>query len=244
MNILIVYDGIIKDERFEVLKYAMSEEYNHIHRYLPMDMITNRTDNELWGFIFSSPVENIMEYCLMLTATEDDEVHKKVFESYKSIYTKKDIYKDSELLVIGDTLHQLAGNQNVEKIYIYTSFNDKRISDDIFSTYNKLDNVNFCYGNFAKIIEQIPMLGMCIVPHYNHIKVIKEVMDINKSNPPMDILLADYMFNYQSSKDNIPYIAIDGIDVVDYLKDTNINLNLFKPKKEYDYSFMLEDEKE
>lgn len=202
----IVYDGVIKTPIPYILKKLQEPEYvEGYHDVLDYSKFEGRLDEQLLAVASRRLSKNILEYL----ATEEFD-YKGTYDDL--IMRFPNIYNDSKLLSIGQSIYILLQQSFLQKIYIYSEYYDERIQNDISNSYKDLHNITYVSGNFKDVISKIPEKITTYI--IDDIDLLSQLIDMNKV-AYSNVLLAKYGFNYKLDEESqLPILKIDDIEKV------------------------------
>lgn len=216
--IFITYDGVIKSPVPFILKMLQTSDYEEGYS----DMINyNRfkglDDGQLLGLATRRITKNILEYL----ATQEFDYEA----SYQDLILRfPNIYEESKLLSMGNSIHITTQQSFLKHIYIYTEYYDKRVQDDISNTYNDLHNITYVSGDFKDVISKVPERITSYV--LNDIEYINILLDMNKLSYT-NVLLAKYGYNYKADKDDHTKVILKIDDIDNVCKENIFKLAMF-----------------
>jgi hypothetical protein len=126
---------------------------------------------------------------------------KKDFDIDGSLKELKDryfeLYKDSELLKIGESVKLMLTQKFTKKIYIYSEVYDIRIHLDIQESFQDMKRVNYITGDFEKVLDKVEGVTSFIVSDFDYVYDIIQKEKADYTN----ILLGNYGYNFIFNED-------------------------------------------
>lgn len=193
--VFIQYHDVIRSYKPYLLsKMLNSEDYRKGYDgYINFDLFKDFNDNQLLGLAMRSLDKNILKY-LMLKPFNCDVSLKSLCDDFP------DLFKESKLLKIGNSISMLLKQSYVQKIYIHTTVYDKRIHRDIAETFGDMGRIVYVTGDILDAINKIPeKITTYILNDVNIIDALIECNKISYSN----VLVVDAGWNYKKVGNDI-----------------------------------------
>jgi len=182
--IFITYDEVIKNP-YPILLLTILKKYKDIYKdYLKLELIDGMDLDDLYVLCCQRHEKNIFRY---LTKKEFD-FDKALNDIY---YKFNDLFINTDLLPIGNSIHMLLTQKFTKKIYVYTKTYDKRIHLDLQLNFHDMTKINYVTGNLYDVLNTLEGVTTYI---FNDIMDVSYLIGdkLNYSN----ILVANYGYNY------------------------------------------------
>jgi hypothetical protein len=172
----------------------------------PYPFLLNKIDTKLSPYYESfldlekfkgMDMDNLLRLCIQRSDIDIFKfLAKEEFDTAGALKDLKDryfeIYKDSPLLKIGNSLGMMLSQKFTEKIYIYSEVYDIRIHLDVQENFPDMERVNYVSGNFEAVLDKLEGITTFIV---NDIDYIVDIINKEKAEYA-NIMLASYGYNY------------------------------------------------
>lgn len=144
-------------------------------------------------------------------------------KSYIDLYfSYPDMWENCTLIDMGVALYNLASQKFVDKIILWSPFEDPRIEDDIHSRHKKIDKIAFAYGDLLPILETNPTQVTSFI--IGDVSLVEDIAQYSQ-HEFTEILIAKYRFNLARNEEGRYETVVD----VDALMDLNIKISEFTP---------------
>lgn len=183
--IFITYEDVIKSYQPTLLRYILDNYPDKFSHFINIDKIKRLDQNNLIRLCIQRTNKNILEY---LAIREFD--YELVLKTLKSKIV--DLYFESPILVMGDSLNILLTQKFVDTIYIYSEEYDPRIHEDLIELYNQNEKIRYVVGDFSSCIRKIPEVTTFIL---NDVDYVLDIINEGKEEYS-NILIANYGYNY------------------------------------------------
>lgn len=218
--IFITYDEVIRSP-YPFLLDKINTDFREIYQsFLKTEMFERYDIKQLLGFCSKRTDKDLFKY---LSRFEFD--YDTSLRDLKSRYIE--LYDESELLKIGESLFLLLTQKFTKKVYIYTEDYDIRVHLDIQKTYNDMERVSYIYGDFKEALQLAEGVTNFII---NDLDYLIDIIDSGKADYTT-IMLASYGYNfvYNEDKEDIEL----RIKPEDFIGDIPCKFTTFIP---HDYS--------
>lgn len=224
--VFITYEDVIKTTKLYILKKLLNDkEFNTCYKdFIDFSKIENKDDSALSGIITAATKNNILEY-LATSQFDYNLTYLDLIERFD------DIYDESKLLAIGNSIHVLLKQKFTKTIYIYTKAYDKRIHKNLNDIFD-MESIVYINGEFEEVIEDISKTEKITSYILNDIDLLQKLIDIDKVKFT-SVLIANYGWNYKLNSEGIPILKIDDIDNIS--KEKVFKLGVFVPDNESTY---------
>ena len=221
--VFVTYDGVVKDYRPFLLKQIASnpkmlEVYKN---YIDTALITTLTDKQLNFLPVISTSRNILEYISIKKFNYD----KSLNDLYQMF---PNIYSDSELLPLGNSINILRRQKFTSKIFIYTEEYDKRIHFDIQDNFSDMSTIEYISGPFEDVINSITETITTYI--LNDIKLVDKLIELNRIKETQ-VLISDTGYNY---KDNNGELIVNIDNLEEKMYNHIFKLAMFKPVSNFE----------
>lgn len=214
--IFITYDEIIKSP-YPFILDKINTNYKDIYKdFIKTEMFDGLDIKQLLGFCSKRTDKDLFKYLAKM-----DFDYKGAMDDLKYRYI--DMYENSELLKIGESIFMMLTQTFTKKIYIYTEEYDVRVHLDIQKTYDDMNKVNYISGDFSEAIKKVEGVTNYIISDLDY---LIDILDAGKADYTT-ILLASYGYNYIFNEDKGDIEL--RINPDDFIKDTICKFSTFIP---------------
>lgn len=222
--VFIQYHDIIKSYKPKLLSHMLYSDYRKGYDgCIDFNKFKDYSDNQLLGLSIKSADMNILKY---LSISE--------FNYELCLYDIKsnipNLYRESKLLDMGESLKIMSKESYVKKIYIHTPEKDERILRDLEEIYSETEKMVYVVGDTIDVIKDCPDKLTTFI--LNDASIIDSLIDIGKIQYTT-VLIADCGWNYTIDEKNIPYLKIENLDAK--MKEHIFKCGTFKVSKQAVY---------
>lgn len=191
--IFIEYDRVIKSSD-QFLLHKIGGELSHVY-----DQFLDLTD------IRGKDMDNCMTITQMTKKINIFEALAKIqlpdgwFDDYLRLYNIYDeMFKEANILDIGQSLHLLNNQRFTKKIYFWTPRKDDRVVGDIVERYSDRSKMEYVYGDLKEILNSIDeKITMFIIADLSLLEFITDYKNLDYT----ELMYARYRFNqYKDSE--------------------------------------------
>lgn len=196
--IFIDYEEIIRSPYPAMLKLISSHYQDHYKDFLWMEEFADMDMPNLERLCVQRTKKNIFEF-----------LAKKPFDYDQAIKDLKDkfmdIYKESPMLMMGESVSRMMSQKFTKKIYMYTEQYDIRVHIDIQETFKNMNIINYVTGDIEQVIQDLKDVSFYVLKDIDHIPLIFK-HDIGDYK---EIVLASYGYNYNLDDNGEAQYKID-----------------------------------
>lgn len=147
LNILVVYDRIIKDPDIFILQKIAKKYYNQFKDYIDMESLLSLDASALAPVLYARKTQNILEW----SAIKEFDYEKNYMFLYKEF---KEMYRESAELKMVNTLKTFTTSYCIDRILIYNEIDDIRQRYDLFKLFGQ-SKIEYITGPMEKILKSI-----------------------------------------------------------------------------------------
>lgn len=200
--IFISYDEVIKNP-YPLLLSTIITKYKDVYKdFLSLDKLENMSMDDLYVLCSQRHDKNIFRY-----------LSKKEFNFDKALndlYHKfNDLFINTDLLPIGNSIHILLSQKFTKKIYIHSKEYDKRIHLDLQLNFRDMTKINYVTGNMSEVISSLEGVTTYI---FNDIMDVSYL--IGEKMNYTNILVANYGYNYTLNENGTLMLRINLEDMM------------------------------
>jgi len=214
--LFITYDEIIKSPYPYLLNKIDTELSPYYESFIDVEKFKGLDMNNLLRFCTQRTDKHLFRY-LSKVDFDVDGALKELKDRYY------EVYKDSPLLSMGDSIKMLLTQKFTEKIYIYTDIYDIRVHLDIQTMFGDMQRVNYVSGNIQKVLNKLEGITTFVI---NDLDYLFDIVESGKTEY-VNIMLASYAYNYIYNEDTKELEL--RVDVESMLKDKICKFATFIP---------------
>lgn len=189
--ILITYDEVIKSP-YPFLLNKINKKLSFFYKeYLDIDKFNGLDMKNLVRFCIQRTDKHLFRYLSKIDFDVETSL-KQLLDRYF------EVYEESPLLEIGESLILLLSQKFTKKVYIHTEVYDIRVHMDIQNTYKDMERVVYVAGDFGDVLDKIEEdITSYFINDLDYLDTIVEKGKAEYTN----IMLANYAYNYILGED-------------------------------------------